>query len=71
MCALSLYSCGALLLPADIIKHTASSIQRRTIPSTGEKIPVVGVGTWRIFDAGNNQHKRTALKQVLSNLVKQ
>jgi len=69
MCALSLYSCGALLLPADIIKHTASSIQRRTIPSTGEKIPVVGVGTWRTFDAGNNQHKRTALKQVLSNLV--
>jgi hypothetical protein len=54
MCALSLYSCGALLFPCDIIKHTASAIQRRSIPSTGEKIPIVGVGTWRTFDAGSN-----------------
>ncbi len=69
MCEYSIYSCGSLLLPGGIIKNSVSSLQRRSIPSSGEKIPVVGVGTWRTFDAGNDKHKRETLKQVLRNLV--
>ena len=51
------------------MKNSVSSLQRRSIPSSGEKIPVVGVGTWRTFNAGNDKHKRETLKQVLRNLV--
>jgi diketogulonate reductase-like aldo/keto reductase len=45
------------------------SIQRRTIPSTGEKLPVVGLGTWRTFDAGNSKEKRAPLREVLKTLT--
>ncbi|MEO6730726.1 MAG: aldo/keto reductase [Ferruginibacter sp.] len=70
MCALSIYSCGGLLLPGGFMKENITALHQRSIPSSGEKIPVVGVGTWRTFDVGNNKVKRTALKQVLQNLVK-
>jgi diketogulonate reductase-like aldo/keto reductase len=67
MCELSLYSCGSLLTPG-IMKNTFS-LQQRSIPSTGEKIPVIGVGTWRTFDIGNDKRKREVIKKVLQNLV--
>src|SRR6476469_9866040 len=69
MCKLSAYTCGGLLLPVVFAGRTISSPEQRSIPSSGEKIPVVGVGTWRTFDAGNNQQKRQTLNQVLRNLV--
>lgn len=37
----------------------------RTIPSSGEKIPVIGMGTWLTFDAGNSAVRRKDLKEVL------
>lgn len=37
----------------------------RTIPSSGEKIPAIGMGTWLTFDAGNSESKRNELKEVL------
>ena len=69
MCKLSAYTCGGLLLPVVFAGRIISSPEQRSIPSSGEKIPVVGVGTWRTFDAGNNQQKRQTIKQVLRNLV--
>src|SRR5436190_1394602 len=69
MCKLSAYTCGGLLPPSAFAGQTVLSPEQRIIPSSGEKIPVVGVGTWRTFDAGNNQQKRQTLKQVLRNLV--
>jgi diketogulonate reductase-like aldo/keto reductase len=45
------------------------SLQKRTIPSSGEKIPAVGLGTWRTFDAGNDNERRTTLKGVMKTLV--
>ncbi len=65
MCEYSIYTCGSLLLQGGIMKNNVISLQRRSIPSSGEKIPVVGLGTWRTFDAGNDKHKRETLKQVL------
>ena len=64
MCEYSIYSCGSLLLPGGIMKNSVSALQRRSIPSSGEKIPVVGVGTWRTFDAGNDKPKREILKRI-------
>lgn len=37
----------------------------RSIPSSGEKLPVIGLGTWQVFDAGNDPAARAPLKDVL------
>jgi len=38
----------------------------RPVPSTGEALPVVGCGTWRTFDVGDNLQAQAALAEVLS-----
>jgi diketogulonate reductase-like aldo/keto reductase len=42
----------------------------RKIPSTGEEIPAIGLGTWQVFDAGNNAAARAPLRQVIAEFVK-
>jgi aryl-alcohol dehydrogenase-like predicted oxidoreductase len=37
----------------------------RTIPSSGEEIPVVGLGTWQTFDVGTGPAERARLQEVL------
>lgn len=37
----------------------------RAIPASGERIPVIGMGTWLTFDAGNSETRRQDLKEVL------
>ena len=49
---------------------TDEPMARRVIPVSGEMIPVIGLGTWRTFDAGNSREKRTALREVLNTLNK-
>ena len=41
----------------------------RTIPKTGESLPVVGVGTWQTFDVGPQAPERAELRQVLELLA--
>jgi diketogulonate reductase-like aldo/keto reductase len=41
----------------------------RPIPSTGETMPVIGLGTWRAFDAGSDEAARRPLRQVLQQLL--
>ena len=40
----------------------------RTIPSSGEQLPAIGVGTWDRFDVSDKDPKRAQLSQVLSEL---
>jgi aryl-alcohol dehydrogenase-like predicted oxidoreductase len=42
---------------------------QRTIPSSGEKLPVVGLGTWQVFDVGPGATERQPLEEVLSRFV--
>lgn len=42
----------------------------RVIPSSGEKLPVVGLGTWQAFDAGDSAAARQPIEEVMSRLVK-
>ena len=42
----------------------------RKIPSTGEEIPAVGLGTWQVFDAGNDAAARAPLREVLVQFAK-
>jgi diketogulonate reductase-like aldo/keto reductase len=37
----------------------------RAVPSTGEKIPAIGIGTWQTFDVGGDAAARATLKEVL------
>jgi diketogulonate reductase-like aldo/keto reductase len=45
------------------------SILKRKIPSTGELLPVVGLGTWQTFDVGSDEIERGPLREVLQTLV--
>ncbi|WP_207763850.1 aldo/keto reductase [Flagellimonas pacifica] len=48
----------------DIVKEN-KKILSRAIPSSGESLPIVGLGTWQTFDAGNSEQQRKILSQVL------
>jgi diketogulonate reductase-like aldo/keto reductase len=39
---------------------------QRAIPSSGEKLPVIGLGTWQVFDVGPAAAERAPLQAVLS-----
>jgi diketogulonate reductase-like aldo/keto reductase len=45
------------------------TMQLRKIPSSNEKIPIVGLGTWQTFDVGNSNEERQPLKEVLQVLI--
>jgi len=45
-------------------------IMTRKIPSTGEDIPAVGLGTWQVFDAGNDAAARAPLRTVIAEFAK-
>jgi len=42
-----------------------SSVIKKKIPSTGEEIPVMGMGTFKTFDVGNDPEARAELTRVL------
>lgn len=44
-------------------------VSKRIIPSTGERLPVVGVGTWQTFDVSASSDARNELKEVLEILI--
>jgi diketogulonate reductase-like aldo/keto reductase len=61
---------AATLLPMSMnAAERADEMQKRAIPSSGEKIPVVGLGTWQVFDVGDSPGDRGPLKEVLARFV--
>jgi aryl-alcohol dehydrogenase-like predicted oxidoreductase len=48
---------------------SSPSILTRKIPSSGEALPVVGVGTWQTFDVGPRTAERGPLEAVLGTFV--
>jgi diketogulonate reductase-like aldo/keto reductase len=62
---------AGLLLPIGAQAASESSTMvTRSIPSTGEKLPVIGLGTWSVFDVDLSPTNRPQLAEVLSLLVK-
>lgn len=43
---------------------------QRAIPSSGEKLPVIGLGTWQAFDVSPDPAERQPLEEVLALFVK-
>jgi diketogulonate reductase-like aldo/keto reductase len=41
------------------------SIATKVVPSTGERIPIIGMGTWQTFDVGRSSDVRARLLNVL------
>jgi diketogulonate reductase-like aldo/keto reductase len=46
-----------------------AAMMTRPIPSTGEPMPVIGLGTWRAFDVDSDETGRRPLRQVLQRLL--
>jgi len=41
----------------------------RAIPSSGEALPLIGLGTWQTFDVGANEPARAPLRTILQTFV--
>ena len=57
----------AVLRPATALAQR--SILARPIPSTGEALPVVGLGSWITFNVGDDPVARDACTDVMRNFV--
>jgi diketogulonate reductase-like aldo/keto reductase len=49
--------------------HSEADMLERTIPSTGERLPVIGLGTSNVFDTGSSAKDRAPLEKVLQILL--
>ncbi|MEO7166688.1 MAG: aldo/keto reductase [Spartobacteria bacterium] len=56
-------------LPLGAAATTTRALLLRPIPSSGEKIPAVGLGTSRTFDVGASPNDRAPLREVLRRFV--
>lgn len=45
------------------------TLNTRAIPRSGEKLPVVGLGTWQTFDVGTGKDERAAVREVLTKFL--
>lgn len=61
---------GLLAYPSLMSDKLKEKMLHRAIPSSNEKIPVVGLGTWQTFDVGSSAEKRETLAQVLTEMHK-
>src|SRR5687767_8796649 len=59
---------SAALAPLDGFTQPAQqSLLTRSIPSTGEALPVVGLGSWITFNVGNDPVARDTCVEVMRN----
>ena len=61
---IGLLSAGIALMPQTVFGESRQPI-KHAIPSSGERIPVIGMGTSRTFDVGNEPSVLAQLAQVL------
>lgn len=56
---------GSLALGSGRPARAAEPMLTRRIPATGKALPVIGLGTWRVFDVGADAADRAPLAEVL------
>ena len=56
---------GSLVLPSLHAAPTAASLLTRPIPSSGEQIPVIGLGSWITFNVGRDPQARAECADVM------
>jgi diketogulonate reductase-like aldo/keto reductase len=55
----------AVLAAGAVTPALAQGSLSKKIPSAGEALPVIGVGTWQTFDVGNDPSARAPLRELL------
>jgi aryl-alcohol dehydrogenase-like predicted oxidoreductase len=60
---------ATLILQPKPIRAQAAPVLNRAIPSSGERLPAIGLGTWQTFDVGASAAERTPLLEVLREFV--
>jgi aryl-alcohol dehydrogenase-like predicted oxidoreductase len=60
---------SALLLGASPPQEATRAMLTRPIPRTGERLPVIGLGTWQTFNVGTDAKERAPLKDVLKRFL--
>ena len=64
------YALAAALIPWEEQVGMADDILTKPIPKTGERLPVIGLGTWQTFDVGASESARAPLRAVLREFVR-
>jgi diketogulonate reductase-like aldo/keto reductase len=59
---------SCLLSSAAHAQSMEAPMQTRVIPASGEKLPLIGCGTWQTFDVGSAANVRAPLAEVLKTL---
>jgi diketogulonate reductase-like aldo/keto reductase len=67
--ALRLLTAAATAAAVPFPATSADPLLARPIPSSGEMLPALGLGTWRTFDVGAGAAERAPLKEVLGTFV--
>jgi diketogulonate reductase-like aldo/keto reductase len=62
---------GAIATATVTAASGAASMLSKKIPSSGESLPVIGLGTWQTFDVGNSAAELAPLEAVLKEFVAQ
>ncbi len=60
---------AALVGTAGTARGAETALRSRPIPSSGEALPVVGLGTWQAFDVGRDPAERAQRREVLQLLL--
>lgn len=60
---------GAFFGCAAPLSAAPAHVQSRAIPSSGERLPVIGLGTWQAFDVGNDAGGRRECAETLRTFV--
>lgn len=60
---------GAATFPLSALLNMDKTMLTRPIPSSGEALPVVGLGTWIQFDVGAAESERQPLREVLQRMA--
>jgi diketogulonate reductase-like aldo/keto reductase len=61
----ALAGCAAVALAGPKFATAAPQAIRKPVPSSGELLPVIGMGSWLTFDVGDNLRARAVRTQVL------
>ncbi len=68
---LSLSGLGLLAPRLSYLFNSKPKMMSKPIPSSGEALPLVGLGTWQTFDVGGSSAERAPLQEVLQHMVQQ
>lgn len=64
---LAAMAAGPLLRPASVLTQVPGPLLTRRIPSSGEELPISGLGSWITFNVGNDPEARDDCAEVMRN----